>query len=63
VAEPTYKIEVECQVCTAKTPGHNWGKRKAQAEGWFFTRDGKAYCPVHNPPWVAEWRARRVNSE
>lgn len=31
----------------------------ASKEGWFFMKDGRTYCPDHNPPWVAEWRARR----
>lgn len=32
---------------------------KAQYEGWFFQKDGTAWCPEHTPEWVAEWRENR----
>lgn len=38
-----------------------WNMIKAQDAGWFFQRSGIAWCPRHNPPWVAEWRARQVD--
>jgi hypothetical protein len=28
-------------------------------EGWFFQRNGDAWCPDHNPEWVIEWRAKK----
>ena len=43
--------------CDATVKNHRWGKIKA--EGWFFQRDGQAWCPTHVPEWVAEWRANR----
>lgn len=46
--------------CTATVKNHRWGRVKA--DGWFFTKelpDDKGYCPEHNPPWVAEWRAKK----
>lgn len=48
--------------CTARVKNHRWGRTKA--EGWFFEkaredRPERAWCPEHNPPWVAEWRAKR----
>jgi hypothetical protein len=36
-----------------------WAQTRAQEAGWFFPRnEDKAYCPNHNPWWVAGWRAR-----
>ena len=44
--------------CEATVKDHAWGKIKA--DGWFFTKTGEAWCPDHNPEWVAEWRARQM---
>jgi hypothetical protein len=43
-----------------------WARMRAADDGWFFTRpdhpDGpQVFCPEHNPPWVAAWRARQKN--
>jgi hypothetical protein len=43
--------------CDATVPDHYWGKVKAA--GWFFQRNGDAWCPEHVPEWVAEWRSRQ----
>lgn len=44
--------------CPEKVKDHYWGHVKA--EGWFFSMEtGDAFCPAHNPPWVAEWRERK----
>lgn len=49
---------MKCEECDATIKDNKWAKIKA--EGWFFSReDNKAYCPKHNPPWVAGWRARK----
>jgi hypothetical protein len=45
--------------CPKFFPDHMWGNRQAQREGWFMQRNGLAWCPDHNPDWVAEWRAKR----
>jgi hypothetical protein len=38
-----------------------WSKIRAQATGWFFSRDGQfAWCPAHNPPWVTAWREKQA---
>lgn len=50
---------VECLECDATIPAHKWGQVRASDDGWFFTKAGRAYCPKHNPPWVAAWRERR----
>lgn len=42
--------------CKNKIKNHRWGKTKA--EGWFFSKDGSAYCPDHNPEWVVAWRGK-----
>jgi hypothetical protein len=43
--------------CDKTIKNHMWGKIKA--EGWFFQKDDKQWCPDHIPDWVEEWRARR----
>lgn len=48
--------------CPATIKNHRWGKTKA--DGWFFSRrDDTAFCPDHIPPWVAEWRAQKLDSQ
>jgi hypothetical protein len=42
--------------CPAKIADHRWGRTKAN--GWFFSKDGEAWCPDHVPRWVATWRAK-----
>lgn len=38
-----------------------WAHMRASDDGWFFSRqEDAAYCPEHNPPWVADWRARQA---
>lgn len=47
--------------CTESVPGSKWAAIKASEDGWFFSREeSAAYCPAHNPPWVAAWRARQA---
>lgn len=38
---------------------HHWARKKAQREGWFFHKDGRAHCNEHIPRWVADWRAKK----
>jgi hypothetical protein len=45
--------------CPKFFPNHKWGYQQAQREGWFMQRNGDAWCPDHNPDWVAEWRAKK----
>lgn len=45
------------ETCEAEFKDHRWGRIKAHDAGWFEQKDGTAWCPEHNPPWVAEWRA------
>lgn len=47
---------MRCVDCEAEAADHKWGRIKAGEAGWFFTRDGKAYCPSHIPEWVKKWR-------
>lgn len=44
--------------CPEVYPLHKWGTLAASDAGWFFQRDGRAWCPVHVPAWVAGWRRR-----
>lgn len=45
------------KTCEERVKNHAWGRIKA--EGWFFTKKGKAYCPSHIPAWVEKWREKR----
>lgn len=49
--------------CTNTYMPHTWGKRKASNEGWFFQRNGDAWCPEHTPEWVESWRASRQTGD
>lgn len=58
---------MKCRHCDREVPPSprtgrvsKWLVIKAQDEGWFFHRDGTAYCPDHTPHWVEEWRAKRA---
>jgi hypothetical protein len=44
--------------CGDKYYPHEWGTKEAQRKGWFLQRNGVAWCPDHNPDWVAEWRVK-----
>jgi hypothetical protein len=50
---------IKCTVCKATVKNHYWSKMRANKEGWFFKRDGTAYCPEHLPEWLHEWRAKK----
>lgn len=54
----TYHDRIRCNDCSASVGNHKWGRIRAQADGWFFTMAGDAWCPLHVPQWVAEWRKR-----
>ena len=43
--------------CTASVKNHYWGHVKA--DGWFFSKEGPAWCPEHLPDWVPAWRERQ----
>lgn len=46
--------------CSARVRvASKWDRIKAGDEGWFFQKDGTAWCPKHTPAWVAEWRRRK----
>lgn len=49
-----------CAKCTAWIPGSKWDTIRAAEIGWFFQKDGTAYCPEHVPAWVPGWRVRRA---
>lgn len=57
--DPDKTSETPCdhEGCPRTIKDHMWGRIKA--EGWFFTKTGKAYCPDHRPEWVAAWRKRK----
>jgi len=60
-----YVDKVVCSdpACGQTHSDGQWGKIKAGAEGWFFQKDGNAWCPAHIPDWVAEWRARNAQAD
>ena len=43
--------------CTESVANHRWGQIKA--DGWFFKKNGDAWCSKHIPDWVKEWRSKR----
>jgi hypothetical protein len=43
--------------CPEKIKNHRWGKIKA--EGWFFQKNDKAWCPYHIPIWHKDWGKRK----
>lgn len=44
--------------CLARHKADKWSNSAADAEGWFHTKAGDAFCPLHVPEWVPAWRAR-----
>lgn len=56
----------ECDAEIAPNPGTGrigkWNIMRAEKEGWFFQKDGTAYCPKHVPAWVPAWRANRAEA-
>ena len=49
--------------CDASVKDHAWGRINAQRNGWFFQLDGRAWCPEHQPEWLAAWRRRKAERE
>lgn len=54
---------MKCKKCSRKVPASKntgrtskWNIMQAGKAGWFFQRNGDAYCPEHVPEWVEEWR-------
>jgi hypothetical protein len=31
----------------------------AGLHGWYFSKDGVAFCPTHIPSWLKKWREKR----
>jgi hypothetical protein len=58
--KPTKCSKEECQKSYIRD---HWGTKQANREGWFLQRNGDAWCPDHNPDWVAEWRAKRAEKK
>lgn len=56
-------IESKCRRCSATYKNHSWGRTAAHKEGWFFAKDGRSWCPKHQPEWVAKWRKERLDKE
>ncbi len=36
-----------------------WNNIDSQNKGWFFQKNGLAWCPDHTPEWVEAWRKKR----
>jgi hypothetical protein len=54
---------VQCQECPAECKDHKWGRIAAHNGGWFFTRSGLGYCPLHVPSWVSLWRQEKEDND
>jgi hypothetical protein len=44
--------------CDKSFKDNRWSKIKAGGAGWFFQKDGSAWCPEHIPDWVKTWRIK-----
>lgn len=49
---------LKCEGCDKTVQDNKWAK--IRAEGWFFERGGKAYCPDHRPEWYDDWQAEKL---
>lgn len=59
--ERNHSYLIKCEGCDLTTETDHWTAVKRQAEGWFFRKDGRIYCPNHVPEWVEGWRdAQRI---
>ncbi len=39
--------------CDKEVPANNkWARIHAHAEGWYFMKDGRSFCPRHRPSWA-----------
>jgi hypothetical protein len=45
--------------CGETRVGNHFEDIRSAKEGWFFQRNGEAWCPNHNPEWVIEWRSKK----
>lgn len=58
--DPAHQIHCAQPDCEAWIRNHAWDKIK---KGWFFLKNGEAFCPDHIPSWVAAWRAKKARKE
>lgn len=42
--------------CDKTIKNNAWVKTRS---GWFFAKEGKAFCTNHLPSWYKEWRRKR----
>lgn len=63
--EPVFNLHPTCTTtgCVKFYTNHKFGKMKASREGWYFGRNGDAWCKEHVPGWVSEWRERKKTTE
>lgn len=52
-------LTMKCYQCDATVKNNKWARVRAHDQGWFFSYDGWAACPIHIPAWVSEWRRRK----
>lgn len=58
---PTENGVIYCEECGMDMKNDAW--RKIKAEGWFFKKNGEAYCPDDIPDWVEEWRKNNAKQK
>lgn len=46
--------------CDERIEGDHYKTLRAAKMGWFFKQNGEAWCPLHLPAWVPEWRAKKA---
>lgn len=44
----------DVEFCQEHISTHKWARIKAHGAGWYFTKDGRAFCPLHRPPWAPQ---------
>jgi len=47
---------IKCAVCDDSVKDNRWAKIRAHSAGWLFLKNGVAYCPLHIPDDLRDWR-------
>lgn len=60
---PTQRKQCLEEGCKKSFLDHEWGAKDAYKQGWFVTKDGRAWCGDHNPDWVIAWREKQKSKK
>lgn len=56
ISEDYSEIICDGEGCQKRINNNSWTRIKSN---WFFTKEGKTYCPDCTPEWVQHWRNQR----